>query len=302
MEEIKVIDRENGELFTEKIYGEAALKFIYTNPVGKIISKAVALTPFSQFYGKMQDHWASRMKVPKFVQNYDIDMNQFEPGSLESNPIEQSYKNFNEFFIRKFKPGQRNYVQGNEFPAPAEARYVAFNEINQDVKYPVKGKHLSAKALLNSEKWGDVFEGGPLVIARLCPVDYHRYHYPDNGKCIDAYNVNGFLYSVNPFALKFNGEIFIQNERRVSILETENFGKLAYIEVGATCVGKIVQSFDESKPFKRGDEKGYFLFGGSTVVLMGEPGKWLPAKDIVENTSKGIETYLKIGSAMGSKI
>src|SRR5690606_18415701 len=107
--------------------------------------------------------------------------------------------------------------------------------------------------------------------------------------------VAGQFHSVNPMALKIKEDIFIANERRVSILETENFGKLAYIEVGAICVGKIVQSFDETKSFKRGDEKGYFLFGGSTVIVLGQAGKWAPSDDIIRNTQKGMETYIQLG-------
>ena len=110
------------------------------------------------------------------------------------------------------------------------------------------------------------------------------------------------LQSENPLALLHRKDIFVKNERRVSILETENFGKIAYIEVGATCVGKIIQSFDESKPFKRGDEKGYFLFGGSTVIVLGEAGKWSPSSDILLNTKKGIETYIHLGDEVGTKI
>ena len=143
------------------------------------------------------------------------------------------------------------------------------------------------------------FDGGAFLIARLCPVDYHRYHYPDNGKTIKAFQIKGNYHSVNPLALKYRPDIFMKNERRVSILETENFGKLAYIEVGATCVGKIVQSFDESLPFKRGDEKGYFLFGGSTVIVYGQKGRWVPSPDIIKNTELGIETYIHLGDTVG---
>ena len=302
MSEIRFVDRESGQIKVEQVYGEAALKFIYTNPFGKILSKAVAFSPLSIAYGKIQDSSLSKIKTPKFIEQYQIPIDDYQPGSVKSENIRESYLNFNEFFIRQFKPNARPFVQGSQLAAPAEARYVAFNEINERVHYPVKGKYLSATAILNSKKWGAFFEGGPLAIARLCPVDYHRYHYPDSGETLQSYPVKGLYYSVNPLALQFKGEIFIQNERRVSILETEHFGKMAYIEVGATMVGKIVQSYDETKKFERGNEKGYFLFGGSTVIILGEKGKWLPSKDIVDNTARGMETYLKIGTELGQKL
>jgi phosphatidylserine decarboxylase len=302
MSSIEFVDRESGKLQTEQVYGEAALKFIYTNPFGRILSKAVALSPLSIAYGKLQDTSLSKIKVPKFIDQYNIPIKDYEPGSVKTHNIKESYAHFNEFFIRKFKAGARPFVTDNKLAAPAEARYVAYNQIDDNVQYPVKGKFLSATAILNSEKWGKIFEGGPLAIARLCPVDYHRYHYPDAGETIESYPVKGLYYSVNPMALKFKGEIFIQNERRVAILQTKNFGKIAYVEVGATMVGKIIQSHSESKSFERGSEKGYFLFGGSTVIILGEKGAWLPSKDLVENTSKGLETYVKIGTELGLKL
>ena len=155
--------------------------------------------------------------------------------------------------------------------------------------------------LVAKEKWAETFSEGPLVVARLCPVDYHRYHYPDDGLVLESYRVPGILHSVNPIALKQKSEIFLKNERQVSILETKNFGKLAYIEVGATCVGKIIQS-SKSKNFSRGEEKGYFLFGGSTVILLGEKGAWTPSQDILDWTLKGTEVYLKLGQEMGRKL
>jgi phosphatidylserine decarboxylase len=113
--------------------------------------------------------------------------------------------------------------------------------------------------------------------------------------------VPGAFDSVNPFALQFKNQIFIQNERYVSILQTENFGRLAYIEVGAICVGKIVQTHRWNKSFLRGEEKGYFLFGGSTVIVLGEKGAWKPSRDICTNTANGIETYLHLGQEVAVK-
>jgi phosphatidylserine decarboxylase len=180
----------------------------------------------------------------------------------------------------------------------AEARYFGFESMGENQKIPVKGKYLSADALLNNSKWASAFQNGPLLLARLCPVDYHRFHFPDAGKIVEDYRIHGLFHSVNPLALKANPEIFIQNERHVTILETENFGKLAYIEVGAICVGKIIQSknLNPGVKFFKGEEKGYFLFGGSTVIVLGEKGKWIPSQDISRNTIDGIETYLHLGT------
>ncbi len=298
--EIKYYNRMNGKVETEKVYGDKFIKFLYCSVAGQRIGKAFTNKYVSKIYGSLQSLPTSQGKVRPFINNFNIPIDDYEPGTRAAIDPRDSYRTFNEFFIRKFKPGKRSFATDpGTLPAFAEARYVGFAAINNEQLYPVKGHFLRAKDLLGSEKHAGTFDGGPLLIARLCPVDYHRYHYPDGGKVLDHFRVGGVYDSVNPLALKYKNQIFIENERYVSILETENFGKLAYIEVGALCVGKIVQSHLWSAPFKRGDEKGYFLFGGSTVILLGEKGKWEPSRDIIENTEKGIETYLHLGQEVG---
>ena len=297
--EIQIFNRRENKMDIEKVYGDGMVKFAYGNPIGRLLGPIIASKMFSQLYGKAQDSLKSAQKVPPFLKNFNIEIDQYQKGSFKENPIETSYQSFNEFFIRKFQEGQRTFTQNDdEMGAFAEARYFGHESMTDDLNIPVKGSMLRAVDLIGAPELAKDFIGGPLMIARLCPVDYHRYHYPDDGKTLRAFTVPGDLHSVNPLALKYRQDIFIKNERRVSILETEHFGKLAYIEVGATCVGKIVQSFDESKPFKKGDEKGYFLFGGSTVVLCGEKGKWAPSEDMLKNTKAGVETYIQLGDVV----
>jgi len=299
-EEIQYFNRSEKRIEVEKVYGDAFIKLLYQSAAGKLLSPIFANKLLSKAYGQLQSSMVTQLKVPKFVKNFNIDLNEYEAGSVEVDNKELSYKNFNEFFIRKFKKGKRKFVQdSNVLPACCEARYFGYDKIDDDVLVPVKGKYLNAAQLIGDAEKAKPFEGGSLVIARLCPVDYHRYHYPDSGKTIESFPIHGQFHSVNPIALKNRPEIFIANERRVSILETKNFGKLAYIEVGAAMVGKIIQSHDEDKSFRRGQEKGYFLFGGSTVIVIGEQGRWTPSEDIVTNTRQGIETYLQLGDAMG---
>lgn len=294
--DIKIWNRGKNQFEIEKVYGDAMVKFAYDSFAGKLLAPIIGSRTLSKVYGSFQDKPKSAKKVAPFIKDFNIAINDYQKGSLVSEKIENSYLNFNEFFIRKFVDGKRKFAtESNIMPAPAEARYFGHAKIEDDLTVPVKGSMLKAIDLIGDHELAKDFIGGPLVIARLCPVDYHRYHYPDNGKTVKSFTIDGDFHSVNPVALKYRNDIFIKNERRVSILETENFGKIAYIEVGATCVGKIVQSFDEEKKFQRGDEKGYFLFGGSTVIICGEPGKWSPSEDMLDNTSKGIETYIQLG-------
>lgn len=299
--EIQFYNRNTKAFETEKIYGDGFVKFLYQQKIGKYLSPIFATKTLSKIYGGLQDLAISKNKVPPFVKKFSINLDQYEAGSLKTPQKENSYANFNEFFIRKFEDGQRKFVPDeNKLGAFAEARYVGFESISESDKFPVKGSYLHAKDILQNEKYAKDFEGGPLLIARLCPVDYHRYHYPCDGKTLKHYFIHGDYHSVNPIALKSRPEIFIRNERRVSILETKNFGKLAYVEVGAVCVGKIIQTHNETIEFRKGDEKGYFLFGGSTVILIGEKGKFSPSADIIQNTKNNIETYITLGDEIAS--
>ncbi len=298
--DIKFYNRVTGKVENEKVYGSEMIEWLYQSKTGQYLSYFLCKAPFSYLYGKFQDTDLSKNKIEKFIKDYQINMDDFEVEN--TNKLEVPYKNFNNFFIRKFKKGKRDFVKDvNLMGAFAEARYYGYQAIDNHQNYPVKGEFLSPEKLVANEKWFSTFKDGPLLLARLCPVDYHRYHFPDNGKVVDSYFVPGWYHSVNPLAIKAKNDILITNERMVTIIQTENFGKLAYIEVGAICVGKIVQSFSGNQ-FYKGDEKGYFLFGGSTVIVVGEKGKWIPSRDILENTEKGLETYTHLGTEVAIKL
>jgi len=278
---------------TEKVYGESAMRFLYENPVGAWLTDRVVSSPWiSAIYGLAQDTALSSKKITKFIQDFEIKMEEFET---------PSFRSFNDFFIRKFKSGVRPFTtEGEGLPAPCEARYLAFEKIDSSVKFPVKAEALNLSKLLGGKDKAEPFLGGALWIARLCPTDYHRYHYPDDGVTRKSRTIAGLYHSVNPVALKKQPEIFVTNERRVSILETKNYGKMAFVEVGALMVGKIVQTHAEHLPFYRGDEKGYFLFGGSTVILAAEPGRVKPSADLLEKTKQKQETFVRLGDVIGT--
>ncbi len=291
---IRYWNREKKILETESVYGDAWVRAIYETRPGQFLAESIlSRKTLSQIYGMYQSTSFSRHKIDSFIKNFRINMEEYEEGP---------FCTFNDFFVRKFKNGKRIFTHHvNELPAFAEGRYFAYERIEKNMKYFVKGQYLTADALLENPEDASQFENGPLVIVRLCPTDYHRFHFPDDGKVLKSYPVHGALHSVNPLALKYRGDIFATNERRVSILETKNFGKLAYIEIGALCVGMIVQTHSGEVSFKRGDEKGYFLFGGSTVILIGESGKWRPDPDLVDQTKNGRETFIKLGERIASK-
>ena len=285
-------DRRTKRLTEEAVYGDFFIRAMYGHRLGRFVMDRFLSRPwFSRLYGFLQSTAWSRFKVAPFVRKFAIPMDDY---------VSESYSNFNDFFIRRFRPGARPFATSPTLmPAFAEARYFAYSAIGPLEKFPVKGIALSIDALLGSSAKARPFMGGPLLLARLCPTDYHRFHFPDAGTVIDAYRIPGKLHSVNPLALHFKNDIFLTNERFVTVLQTQNFGRLAYIEVGATCVGRIIHTHSDG-PFSRGEEKGYFLFGGSTVILVGEPGRWLPSSDLLEQTWVGVETLVRLGDVVGS--
>ena len=278
----------------EKVYGQRPMEFLYTNKVGQSITNSLlAKSFFSKLYGSYQSSKLSSHKIPNFINNFQIPMEEYEI---------KTFSSFNDFFIRNFKCGARPFTdKENELAAFAEARYLGFAAIDPKQSFPVKGMDLSISTLMDSFELSNPFVGGPCLIARLCPVDYHRFHFPCDGTYLKYYKVPGKLHSVNPLALKSRSDIFVTNAREVSILETNNFGKICYIEVGALCVGRIVQSHSVTGSFKRGEEKGYFLFGGSTVIIFGEKARWLPSPDILEKTREKCETLVRLGDTIGVK-
>ena len=285
-------NRKKAQEEQEKVYGDSLIRWLYGTRVGQGLADHILSSPWvSRIYGLYQSSPLSSSKVQYFIREFNINIDDFEGAPFQS---------FNDFFIRRYKPGLRRFSEDSQvFPAFAEGRYLAYSSQSSDQLYPVKGKSLSAQGLLGPQENAQDFEGGPLFIARLNPTDYHRFHFPDEGRVLRAYTIHGSLQSVNPIALSYNQNILIQNERKVSILQTKNFGKIAYIEVGAMCVGKIIET--HGLEFQRGDQKGYFLFGGSTVIVMGQPGAWIPSQDLLEQTARGRETLVLLGDQIGEK-
>lgn len=272
----------------ENVYGGLFVNLLYGSPAGFALTDTfLARKPLSRLYGALQSSPVTARKVAPFVRQFAVDMRDYEPGPFRS---------FNDFFIRRFLPGKRAFpAEPRVMGAFAEARYLGFDRLGRETALPIKGLGLFAEDVLGQTPAKERFRHGPCLLARLCPVDYHRFHFPDSGKVSHHHVETGKLHSVNPAALERKPNLFLSNERQVTLLQTENFGLLAYVEVGALCVGRIVQTHAPDQPFERGAEKGYFLFGGSTVIVYGEPGAWKPEADILENTARAREVLVELG-------
>lgn len=281
-------DRYEGKIKEDLIYADWFIKWCYEHPIGKkFLDYIFSKRNFNFLYGLYKNSKFSLSQIQKDIHHYAIDMDLYENGP---------FKNYSDFFLRKFKKGVRDFnPHSRVMGAFAEGRVLAYEQITAKHQYPVKGSYLSAEKLLNDKELAQEFIGGPLIIIRLCPIDYHHFHFPDNGEVIKSWNVGGVYHSVNVLALKNKGDIFINNERQITLMQTENFGKLAYIEVGAMCVGKIIQEDAKKKVFRKGELKGHFEFGASTVIVLGQKGKWRPSEDILIHSMENRESYIKLG-------
>jgi phosphatidylserine decarboxylase len=163
----------------------------------------------------------------------------------------------------------------------------------------VKGKKFDLATLLQDEELAAQYEEGSMVIARLCPMDYHRYHFPCDCYAGKTELINGWLYSVNPVAIKKNIDIFAENKRTLCELDSEKFGKVLFLEIGATCVGAIHQTYTPETQCAKGDEKGYFSFGGSSLILLFPPNSIQFDQDLLDATAAQIEVKCLVGQPMG---
>ena len=287
-------DRYEQKIREDQIYADWFIKFCYEHPLGKkLLDYVFAKRKINILYGIYKNSKFSFKQIQKDIYDYDIDMDLYENGP---------FKNYSEFFLRKFKQGIRAFDENPRIMgAFAEGRVLGYEQITLKHQYPVKGAYLSADKLLNDKELAQEFIGGPIIIIRLCPIDYHHFHFPDKGKIIKSWKVGGIYHSVNVLALKNKGDIFIDNERQITLMETENFGKLAYIEVGAMCVGKIIQEDPSLTEFDKGQLKGHFEFGASTLILLGQEGKWRPSEDILIHSLENRESYIKLGDEIALK-
>ncbi len=297
MDSIKFFNRYSKKIETEIVFGFTFLKWLYQSNLGKILRPLFNSKYFSLFYGNYKGN-LGHSAINDFIEEYKIKSDEFQ--NSKGNSLVEDYKNFNDFFIRTFTEGARSFVDKvHILPAFCEGRYLGFDSLENIKNFPVKGEYINIQSLIQRDY--PEFKKGPILICRLAPVDYHHFHFPDEGNIMESFRIEGNLNSVTPFSLKSNNDVFIKNERNISVLKTKHFSKLLYIEVGALTVGKIIQTY-EGDIFKRGEVKGHFKFGASTVILIGEENSFKISSDIINNTKNEIETFIKLGDEVGSKI
>lgn len=292
---IRYYDRYKRRIESEKVFGEGWLRFAYENPAGRFFVWLIARRAiFSQWYGRKMNKKESALRILPFISAYDINVDEFAKSAFD-------YKTFNEFFYRALKPEARPIAAGEDVAVfPADGRHLAFGDVAASAGFYVKGATFTLAELFADAGLAEKFAGGALLISRLCPVDYHRFHFPVAGIPGESRRIDGWLYSVSPVALRHNLRYLVANKREVTLIESPQFGTVAMVEVGATNVGSIQQSFVPGRPVEKGAEKGLFAFGGSCVVTVFQRGRIRFDEDIVEQATQHVEVYARMGDRLGT--
>lgn len=292
---IKFYNRKTRTYEIEQVPGESYINWIYSSPLGmKILELLVKKKITSRIFGYYCDRAISKLKIKKFVDEFKIDMTCFEMP-------EKGFNNFNEFFYRKLKKEKLHIsCEKNILISPCEGKILAYENIDIKMLIQIKGMTYSLAELIGHDSIATDYAEGSCLIVRLSPANYHRFHFVDQGTCSPTTKIKGFYYSVNPTSINRINKLFCSNKREWSILNSENFGEILYVEVGATFVGSIIQTYNHNKTVKKGDEKGYFKFGGSTVILFLKKDVFKIDEDIIEQTAKGMECSVRMGERIGS--
>ncbi len=285
--EYKIKDRK-GKVFIEK--ESKSVRFFYGTFVGRCLVKFFSLPIFSSLVGWFLSTGVSSLFIKSFIKKNGIDMSLYHG---------VKYKSFNDFFIRK-----RNEVIVNMdssiFVSPCDARVMCY-KIDDETKFKIKNSYYSVSDLIKDEVIARKYKDGYAFVFRLCARDYHRYIYVDNGYKSGNVFIPGVLNTVRPISSEhFN--VYKENSREYTILYTENFKEVIEVEVGAMLVGKIKNLHGRDYKFTRGEEKGYFMFGGSTIVMFVKKGVLEVDSDILKNSKDGVETLVSIGSRIGKKL
>jgi phosphatidylserine decarboxylase len=290
---IEFYNRATQQVETEDVYGEGFLRWAYGNPLGRLsVAVAVKRLWFSRWYGWRMDRAKSRQKVQPFLDSFGVDPNEF------AEPVD-SYRTFNEFFYRRLKPVARPIDHARETAVfPADGRHLAIANVDAAEQFYIKGQSFDLAKFVGNAELAEAFAGGSMLISRLCPVDYHRYHFPVAGEAGAARVLDGTLRSVSPLALRRQLSILWENRRARTLVQSPEFGQVLVMEVGATCVGGMHSTFMPGAVSK-GADKGYFSFGGSCVTTIFQKGTIRLDSDLLAQAAQGREVYAKMGERCG---
>lgn len=279
-----------GKITRERSAQDRFLEYMYRRKAGRFLLLPLVSSPVSKLAGKFLDSKISRILIPPFIKKNSIDLNEYE---------KKEYASFNEFFKRGLRIGAREIeMDPSIFISPCDSRLTVC-KISGKQQFKIKHTRYTVESLLKSKKAAKAFCGGYIWIFRLCVDDYHRYIYTDSGNVCRNVRIPGTYHTVNPVANDYF-PIYKENTREYVLIRSDHFRTIAQMEVGALLVGKI-ENRRNVKSIQRGQEKGNFAYGGSTVILLTQKDAVLPDSDLLKNTMRGIETKVRLGERVGVK-
>ena len=283
-----IYNYETKNLIDEVDTNKKAVSFLYNNFFGRIILKIAISPKISKLNGIRYSSKKSTKKIGKFVTKNGIDLSDYPS---------KKYKSFNDFFTREITKEKRPIsFNKNELISPADSLLTVY-EISDKLTFNMKNSVYTIEELLKNKELAQKYNGGYLLVFRLTVRDYHRYIYIDDGQREEYVKIPGVLHTVNPIACK-KVKVYSENSREYTVLHTKNFDDVIQVEVGALMVGKIKNN--KTKEFCRGDEKGYFEFGGSTIIMLFKKDTIKIDNEVLNYSKKEIETRLKCGVTIGS--
>lgn len=280
----------NGNLVPGDDGQDRFLEWMYGTRPGRLLVKLMIRPGVSRAAGWLLDRRVSALAVRPFIRKNHICMDDFE---------QRRFRSFNDFFTRRVLPGKRPVDDApGHLIAPCDSKLTVY-DIRPDSRFRVKGTEYTLEGLLQSKELAETFLGGTLLLFRLTVGDYHRYTYIDSGFVTGSTRIPGVFHTVNPAAAS-RCPIYRENTREYSLLESLQFGTVLQMEVGAAMVGRIVNA-PGSRNVRRGEEKGRFEFGGSTVIVLLQKGRAILDADLLRNTAQEAETVVRLGERIGIK-
>ncbi|KAI5791470.1 phosphatidylserine decarboxylase [Pyronema domesticum] len=299
------IDRKTGEYKREQqpIYKKLKLLILF-NPLFEWIDRTRwfrhKLHEKAYMAGHDTSEPSSAAKIRSFVDFYHIDMNDFEPSDISQ------YHTFQDFFIRKHKPGTRPlYAEGDNSKAVvvADSRLVVYDTVSKACRIWIKGHHFNIENLVADEKSGHIWDSGSIASFRLSPQDYHRYHCPVAGTVKWWKPIVGEYYGVDPIAIRSDIDILTNNARCAVCIESEEFGQVLFVAIGASEVGTVLINEKFRTPgskVEKGEELGMFEFGGSSIVVCFEQGRIKFDEDLIRASDRLLEMSVEMGTSLGT--
>jgi len=283
----------DGKLVAETIESESLLRFSQAGPprfflyfFGRLLSKAC---------GWFMNSRLSVKRIEPFIKKYAINMSEFEVPR-------KGFSSFNDFFIRKLSPEARAIDDDQKaIIAPADSKLLVIPRLTPETRFFVKSKRFCLQSFLRDKALSEKYKGGTLLLFRLAPYDYHRFHFPCDCVPSRAKRLRGSLSSVHPIAYKKGRQPLLENERQVVMLQAKEFGIVTIVPVGALMVGKIVHTYAPGKKYEKGDEMGYFSFGGSTLVLLFEKDMLHIEQEFETHSKENYETAVVMGQRVAVK-